>query len=71
MPYKMFCDRCGYETSENFVSNRAIISFDGWNAEIMLAHGGAYNQGILCEDCLRILLAEGSLSPKQVKEAQV
>ena len=70
MPHKMFCDRCCSETSENFVSNRAIISLEGWNAEIMLAHGGAYNQGILCEDCLRRLLNEGSLCPKRVKEAQ-
>ncbi len=66
MPYKMFCDECGYETSANYVSNRAIISWGEWKAEIILAHNGAWNDGILCENCLRFkLLERGSLCPKR------
>ncbi len=65
MPIRMFCDRCSHEVSINWVSKRAIISFDGWKAEVMICnpqHG--WNEGILCEDCLRDLITKGSLRPK-------
>jgi hypothetical protein len=65
MPLKMFCDRCEEETQENYVSNRGIVSLDGWKATIMLAQNGASNHGILCKTCLRYILSQGPISQEQ------
>ena len=65
MPYKMYCDRCGCETEKNYVSKRAIIDWEGWQAEVMLRNPkGAWNGGILCESCLALLLHQGCVRPK-------
>ena len=70
MPYKMFCDWCGLETSRNFVSDRAIITFGDWKAEIILAHNGAWNSGMLCQNCLHWLLKEGVVNAKDEKSLE-
>ncbi len=65
MPLKMFCDRCEDETAINYASTRAILSLDGWKLEIMICNPQhVWNDGILCEECLRYLLRESPLRPK-------
>lgn len=61
MGYKAFCDKCGKETKDNVVSNRLVINMDHWTVEIMVAHEGTWNQGVLCEDCLWKILHEGDI----------
>ena len=56
----MFCDMCGCETEENYVSNRAVITWGDWKVEAMVAHKDAWNSGILCNGCLRDVLFNGS-----------
>lgn len=71
MPYKMYCDRCERETQINYVSKRAIIDFEGWRAEVMLRNPkGAWNDGILCEGCLQLLLQLGCKRPKNETDRQ-
>lgn len=61
MPVKLFCDRCHKETPTNYVSDRAMLSLGDWTAEVTIAHNGTFNDGILCEECLRKLLRDGLL----------
>ncbi len=71
MPIKLFCDRCNYEVSINWVSKRAIIDFEGWQAEVMLRNPkGTWNDGILCEDCLKLMLKLGCFRPKNATDIQ-
>ena len=70
MPYKMFCDRCEKETQTNCVSQRAIVDFEGWRAEVMLRNPkGVWNSGILCDGCLQLLLQLGCKRPKNETDA--
>lgn len=61
MGYKAFCDKCGQEAERNVVSNRLVISLDHWKIEIMVAHEGTWNQGVLCERCLWAILHDGKI----------
>ena len=67
MPIKLYCDRCNDEVLEwNTVSRRAIIDFEGWQAEVMIRNPKmVWNDGILCENCLKFMLKLGCFSPKQ------
>ena len=66
MPYKMYCDRCGFETETNYVSKRAIVEFEGWHAEVMIRNPqGVWNDGFLCGSCLQLLLQQGCKRPKE------
>ena len=64
MPYKGFCDSCHYQVSVNFVKDRAIISHDGWDGEIVLTRNGISDDLVICRACLRSLLTEGTIRPK-------
>lgn len=69
MPIKMYCDRCEQETEKNYVSQRAIVEFEGWKAEVILQNPkGAWNSGILCERCLQLMLQLGCKRPKNATD---
>jgi hypothetical protein len=71
MPYKMYCDRCEKQTDTNFVSQRAIIDFEGWKAEVMLCNPKhVWNDGILCGQCLQLMLQLGCKRPKNETDVQ-
>lgn len=71
MPDKMFCDRCKWETQTNYANKRAIIDFEGWQAEVMLRNPkGVWNDGILCEGCLHLMLQLGCKRPKNETDIQ-
>lgn len=63
MAYKMFCDKCNKETDKNYVSNRAVLTLDGWKAEVVLVsrHDLVLGNQVLCEPCLREILQQGKL----------
>lgn len=65
MPIKYYCDRCEKEIQWNTVSQRAIVDFQGWQAEVMLRNPKmAWNDGFLCEACLKLMLQLGCFSKK-------
>ena len=66
MGYKAFCDRCGKETEHNYASNRAVITDGEWKLEVMVAHKGTWNSGVLCQECLFEIIRGGSYAPKYV-----
>ena len=64
MGIKFFCDVCGEETKRNYVSERLkpeLVygpSEREVRCEVIVAINGTWNDGVICEKCLREVLTE-------------
>jgi hypothetical protein len=58
---KYFCDVCGEETKRNYVTERLKPELQQRvkvECEVIVAMNGTTNGGVICEECLRTVLAQ-------------
>jgi hypothetical protein len=57
--FKVFCDRCGQETSHSYVGDRLDRKEGDWRFYVVLAYKGTWNYGHLCFQCLKRIIELG------------
>jgi hypothetical protein len=66
---RRYCDICETQIGRSYVSDRFKPSVyragANWAAEIIVRNGNTWNQGDLCLDCLKEIVAEGREYPRQ------